>query len=121
MLDGLREAMVEHNIDNVEVVQGRRAGGGAGERPSAAALSADVTLIAHVGYDVDAIWPFLEAMERVTCRECLAVLMERIRRRSRNRSGPKSTGSRESRSRPCPRFVDPRSARPRPRTSGCSN
>lgn len=77
MLGGLREAMVEHNIDNVEVVQGRWPGAEQGSGSPAAALSADVTLIAHVGYDVDAIWPFLEAMERVTRRECLAVLMER--------------------------------------------
>ena len=40
-------------------------------------LPADVSLIAHVGYDIEAISPFLDAMERATQRECVAVLMER--------------------------------------------
>ncbi len=38
---------------------------------------ADGSLIAHVGYDIEAIGPFLDAMERVTRRCCVAVLMER--------------------------------------------
>ena len=37
---------------------------------------ADVALIAHVGYDVEAIVPFLDAMEAAARRLCLAVLME---------------------------------------------
>ena len=45
--------------------------------PLAGVLPVDVTLIAHVGYDVEAIGPFVEAMERSTARTCLAVLMER--------------------------------------------
>ena len=40
-------------------------------------LPVDVSLIAHVGYDIEAIGPFVDAMERATRRECLAVLMER--------------------------------------------
>ena len=44
---------------------------------SPALASVDVTLIAHVGYDVEAIGAFLDGMERVASRECLAVLMER--------------------------------------------
>ena len=78
MLGALRDSLAEHGIGNVDVVEGRWpevAGRGSG--PLAAALPADVSLIAHVGYDVEEIWPFLEAMEHATRRECLAVLMER--------------------------------------------
>jgi len=38
---------------------------------------ADASLIAHVGYDIEAIGPFLNAMDRATRRCCVAVLMER--------------------------------------------
>ncbi len=78
MLEALRSSMGEHGIDNVTPVPGRWPD--AAEQGSgmlAEALPADVSLIAHVGYDVERIWPFLEAMERATKRECLAVLMER--------------------------------------------
>jgi hypothetical protein len=36
-----------------------------------------VSLIAHVGYDIEEIGPFLDAMERATRRLCVAVFMER--------------------------------------------
>ena len=79
MLGSLHEAMVGHGITNVRVVEGRwpeavtdpTGDGLAGELP------VDVALIAHVGYDVDAIGPFVDAMEGAANRECLAVLMER--------------------------------------------
>ena len=38
---------------------------------------ADVALIAHVGYDIEAIGPFVDAMEEASWRLCVAVLMER--------------------------------------------
>lgn len=78
MLEVLRAAMAEHGIENVVTVEGRwpRPGKKAIEI-LARELPADVSLIAHVGYDVEDIWPFLEAMERATRRECLALLMER--------------------------------------------
>jgi CTP:molybdopterin cytidylyltransferase MocA/SAM-dependent methyltransferase len=77
MLDGLRDGMSEHHIENVDVVEGRWPAV-VDERPElAAALPADVALIAHVGYDVEAIGPFLDAMERAASRECVALLMER--------------------------------------------
>ena len=78
MLEALTVSMGEHRIENVTAVEGRwpeALGQGSGELT--AALPADVSLIAHVGYDVEQMWPFLEAMERATRRECLAVLMER--------------------------------------------
>ena len=76
MLGALRETMAEHAIDNVDVVEARWPAA-AGLRALKGSLPTDVSLIAHVGYDVEAIGPFMEAMEQSTRRECLAVLMER--------------------------------------------
>ena len=71
MLDGLREIAAEHDIDNVRTVEARW--------PPAdpTPFAADVTLIAHVGYDIEAIGPFLDAMESVARRLCVAMFMER--------------------------------------------
>jgi nicotine blue oxidoreductase len=72
---GMRAAMDElareHGIDNVDVVEGRW--------PDAAAEApaVDVALIAHVGYDIERIGPFLGAMERAARRLCVAMLMGR--------------------------------------------
>jgi hypothetical protein len=51
-----------------------------GRWPAAAAdpaVQADVSFIAHVGYDVEQIGPFLEAMERSARRLCVAMLFWR--------------------------------------------
>ncbi|HLH26736.1 MAG TPA: class I SAM-dependent methyltransferase [Chloroflexota bacterium] len=69
MLDVLRAGMAEHGIANVRVVQDRW--------PVAAPPAADVALIAHVGYDVEDIGPFLDAMERAARRACVALLAYR--------------------------------------------
>ncbi len=69
MLDGLRDGMRESRIANVRIVEGRWP-------RDAAGLSVDVALIAHVGYDVEEIGPFIGAMERSARRLCVAVLME---------------------------------------------
>jgi SAM-dependent methyltransferase len=77
MLAALREGMAEHGIANIRAIEGRW--------PPDAALSeelgpmplADVALIAHVGYDIEAIGEFLDAMEASARRLCVAVLMER--------------------------------------------
>ena len=71
MLDALRTTADEHAIDNVDVVEGRwpEVAGEVGV--------ADVSLIAHVSYDIAAIGPFFAAMEAATRRVCVAVLMER--------------------------------------------
>jgi SAM-dependent methyltransferase len=72
---GMRGALLElardHGISNVRVVDGRW--------PDAAAMvpPADVALIAHVGYDIERIGPFVAAMESSVSRLCVAVLMER--------------------------------------------
>lgn len=71
MLAGLREIALEHEIDNVRVIETRWP-------PSdVSSFVADVALIAHVGYDIEAIGPFLAAMESVARRLCVAMLMER--------------------------------------------
>jgi hypothetical protein len=67
MLDQLREGMDEHGIRNVRVVQSRW--------PMPDPPTADVTLIAHVGYDIEEIGPFLDAMEASARRLCVAMLV----------------------------------------------
>ena len=75
MLEGLREIAEDYAIENVRVVEARWPP----EEPgSAGRFEADVTLIAHVGYDVEAIGPFLGALEDAAGRLCVAVLMERV-------------------------------------------
>jgi len=70
MLRVLREGMAEHSIDNIRVISGRWPG-------DAENLVADVSLISHLGYDVEDIGPFLDAMEASARRMCVAVLLER--------------------------------------------
>jgi CTP:molybdopterin cytidylyltransferase MocA/SAM-dependent methyltransferase len=77
MLEGLRNGMAEHAIDNVEVIEGRWPASADENEALARELPADVALIAHVGYDIEAIGPFLDAMEHAARRECVAILMER--------------------------------------------
>ncbi len=67
MLGVLRAGMAEHAISNIRVVEGRW--------PAAAAdstVQADVSFIAHVGYDVEEIGLFLDQMERSARRLCVA-------------------------------------------------
>jgi CTP:molybdopterin cytidylyltransferase MocA/SAM-dependent methyltransferase len=80
MLAGLRDGMAEHGISNVRVIEGRWPLEAAG-RPAlgdpSRDVSADVALIAHVGYDIEAIGPFLDAMEAAASRLCVAVMTDR--------------------------------------------
>jgi molybdenum cofactor cytidylyltransferase len=71
MLGALRETAAERDIGNVRVVEGRW------PDVAAEAGAADVSLIAHVSYDIAAIGPFVRAMEAAARRACVAVLMER--------------------------------------------
>ena len=71
MLESLREIAAEHGIANVRVIEGRWPS----EDPGA--LRADVSLIAHVSYDIEDIGAFVGAMEAATRRLGVAVLMER--------------------------------------------
>jgi SAM-dependent methyltransferase len=69
MLGVLRDGMAAHGISNIRVLGGRW--------PAiAAGLEADVVLIAHLGYDVEDIGPFLDAMETAARRTCVAVLLD---------------------------------------------
>ncbi len=74
MRGALRTGMGEHGIANVRVVAGAwpESLERLGELPAA-----DVSLIAHVGYDIEAIGPFLDAMEAATRERCVAVLTDR--------------------------------------------
>ena len=75
MLEGLEELAEDHAIENVRTIEGRWPPADAG---AAGAFDADVALIAHVGYDIEAIGPFLDALEAAAGRLCVAVLMERV-------------------------------------------
>jgi SAM-dependent methyltransferase len=73
MRRALRSGLDEHGIGNVEVV--------AGTWPEALAQletlpAADVALIAHVAYDIEAIGPFLDAMETAVLDRCVAMLTD---------------------------------------------
>jgi CTP:molybdopterin cytidylyltransferase MocA/SAM-dependent methyltransferase len=75
MLGSLREIADEHAIRNVRTVEARWPPAD----PSAAGLDrADVVLIAHVGYDIAAIGPFVDELEAAARRSCVAVLMDRV-------------------------------------------
>jgi SAM-dependent methyltransferase len=73
MRRALRTGMDEHGIGNVRIVPGAwpDAASELGELPAA-----DVALIAHVGYDIEAIGPFLDAMESAAARLCVATLFQ---------------------------------------------
>ena len=71
MLGALTELATEHGVTNVRVVEARW------PPEDVAPFRSDVSLLAHVGYDIEAIGPFLVAMEAATRRLCVAILMER--------------------------------------------
>jgi SAM-dependent methyltransferase len=70
--DGMRQvlaaSMAEFGIRNVQAVDGRWPADAAG-------IAGDVALISHLGYDVEEIGPFLDAMESAARRLCVAVLL----------------------------------------------
>jgi SAM-dependent methyltransferase len=67
MLSVLREGMAEHDITNIRIINSRW--------PMDPPPPADVAFIAHVGYDIEDIGPFLDAMEASAKRLCVAVLL----------------------------------------------
>jgi len=75
MLAGLRDGMARHGIANVVAVEGRWP---PPDPVTARAARADVALMAHVGYDIEAIGTFLDAMEAAARRLCVAVLSKRV-------------------------------------------
>jgi len=74
MLEGLREIAEDYAIENVRTVEARWPL----EDGAASGLAGDVALIAHVGYDIEGIGAFIDALERAAERLCVAVLMERV-------------------------------------------
>ena len=74
MRNALRTGAGEHGVRNIRVVPEPwpDALASLGELPVA-----DVALIAHVGYDIEGIGPFLDALEAATRRLCVAVLTDR--------------------------------------------
>jgi SAM-dependent methyltransferase len=67
MLQVLRETMNEFGVEGVSTLEARW--------PVAEGPHADVAFIAHVGYDIEEIGPFLDAMEEAATRRCVAVLL----------------------------------------------
>jgi hypothetical protein len=67
MRNVLQQGMAEHGISNIQIVPARW--------PMEAAPTADVALIAHIGYDIEEIGPFLDAVEAAARRLCVAVLV----------------------------------------------
>src|SRR5205823_7133549 len=66
MLGVLEQGMAEHGLANVRIVRARW--------PTAEPPRADVAFIAHVGYDIAEIGPFLDGMEAAAERLCVAML-----------------------------------------------
>lgn len=77
MLEALRVDAAANGIGNVRVVEGRWPPDPALVASLGPLPCADVALIAHVGYDIEAIGPFLLAVERAARRMCVAIMMER--------------------------------------------
>lgn len=65
MLGVLRAGIAEHGISNVEIVED--------EWPPRRSIQADVALLAHVGYDIEAFGVFLDAAEQSADR-CVAIM-----------------------------------------------
>ena len=64
----LQRDLVRHRIRNVQVLNQRW--------PVPEPPRADVVLASHVGYDVEPISPFLDAIDRAACREAVALLFD---------------------------------------------
>jgi hypothetical protein len=70
MREVLGDSAAQHGIGNVELAALRWPEG-------ADAVQADFSLVAHVGYDIREIQPFVDAIERATRERCFWVLMDR--------------------------------------------
>jgi SAM-dependent methyltransferase len=74
MRNALRTGKEEHGLANLRIVPGTwpEALDTLGDPPIA-----EVALVAHVGYDIEDIGPFVDAMERAASRLCVAMLTDR--------------------------------------------
>lgn len=73
MLAILAEGMERAGIGNIRAIESRWP---PATGPDLETFRADVALMAHVGYDIDAIGPFLDAFEAAAGRLCVAVMGE---------------------------------------------
>ena len=73
MLEALHEQAAENGIANVRPIEGRWPV----DPATGPAPAADVAMIANLGYDVEAIGLFLDAMEAAADRLCVAILADR--------------------------------------------
>ena len=69
MIGVLEEGMRDHGIANIRIVPERWP-------LSEVNVAADVALLAHIGYDIAQIGPFLDAAEAAARRRCVAVMGE---------------------------------------------
>lgn len=77
MLDILRVGMIEADVANVEIVGDHwPPDDWATDVGSLERYRADVGLVAHVGYDIEDVGPFLDALESAVNRLCVAVMGE---------------------------------------------
>ncbi|MEI7745659.1 MAG: class I SAM-dependent methyltransferase [Chloroflexota bacterium] len=74
MRRALRSGLDEHGIANVRIVPGTWP---AAIEDLGGLPRVDTSLIAHVGYDIEEIGPFLAAMEAASRTRCVAVLTDR--------------------------------------------
>jgi SAM-dependent methyltransferase len=71
MVAVLREGMLEHGIRNITIVPERWPVASVGDLGPT-----DIALMAHIGYDIEEIGPFLEAAESAARQRCIAVMGE---------------------------------------------
>ena len=77
MLAVLRDGVDVLGLANVRTLEGRWPIPGWDTDPGLLEpLRADVSLMAHVGYDIEEVGPFLDALEAATRRSCVAVMGE---------------------------------------------
>jgi hypothetical protein len=81
----LQEGMAEYGIHNIRVMDGRWPG-------IASELTGDVALMSHIGYDIEDIGPFLDAMEASASRARIAVLLSQPPPREADRFWPEIHG-----------------------------
>ena len=74
MRNALRTGKAEHGLANLRIVP---AAWPAALEELGSPPVADVAFVAHVGYDIEEIGPFLDAMERAASRLCVAMLTDR--------------------------------------------
>ncbi len=83
MIGVMEEGMRDHGIANIRIVPERwplstvaSPDAGASHTGAADRVAADVALLAHIGYDIAQIGPFLDAAEAAARRRCVAVMGE---------------------------------------------